>query len=435
MLTPRTDGQGQFTVAADGAVTAADDAFRLIAGLDRDSLSGLRIDQFLAPAGCEALRRYMAGAGLPYEAHIETCCLPGNGPQRLLTLTVRAQPGPPPLFSVTAHDPAARDAAHARAMLMEHTIGKVTDMIIWLDAGGRYVFVNEAATRLLGYTAEELSRLRVWDVDPTFDEQRWHDHWRDVEEQGSFKLETVNRSKSGQDIPIEVTVNLVEYGGTRYNCSIVRDITERKRVEAELRALHERILHLSITDALTQLANRRHFDAVLEGELHRHAHSGEPLSLIMLDVDAFKAFNDCYGHIEGDECLRQVGAILSDAMRPGDLAARYGGEEFACILPATDRVRTLAVAERIRAGILSLAIPHMASPVANVVTGSLGALTASHPAQAGARDLLAAADRHLYRAKRQGRNRVVHGDLHMSGPVQAPRDDSAARRPNHLAEP
>ena len=188
---------------------------------------------------------------------------------------------------------------------------------------------------------------------------------------------------------------------------VIRDISERKLAAEEL-AESSRVLEtLSLTDALTQLANRRHFDEVLTTEYSRHVRSGGELSLIMLDIDHFKTFNDSYGHLKGDECLKQVAHVLSDCVsRTIDLAARYGGEEFACILPDTDMHGAVVIAEKIRRGIQALAIPHKASSAAEHVTASLGVVTSVCSHERTALDLLAQADDLLYRAKSSGRNRI-----------------------------
>ena len=175
----------------------------------------------------------------------------------------------------------------------------------------------------------------------------------------------------------------------------------RDRLDQELRVLAH-------TDKLTGIANRLMFDTVLEQELKRAQRGDACLSLILLDVDHFKKFNDRYGHLAGDTCLRGVGRVLSEqVIRAGDLAARYGGEEFAVVLPNTDRAGAIKVAERIRLEIIALDISHADSP-AGVVSASFGVTTvaAGHETQLRAADLIARADAHLYEAKRGGRNRV-----------------------------
>jgi len=180
------------------------------------------------------------------------------------------------------------------------------------------------------------------------------------------------------------------------------------KVIGQLQDISGKLETLSITDSLTGIANRRHFDAVLETEYGRHARSGGELSLIMLDIDHFKAFNDLYGHLKGDDCLRQVGRVLADsAARAADLAARYGGEEFVCILPETDRAGAIMIAEQIRRGIQLLAVPHQGSSVADHVTASLGVVTAECTPDGSAMDILFVADGLLYQAKASGRNRIV----------------------------
>ena len=179
------------------------------------------------------------------------------------------------------------------------------------------------------------------------------------------------------------------------------------KVFSQLQDASSKLETLCITDSLTGIANRRHFDEVLDIEYGRHVRSGGNLSLIMLDIDFFKAFNDNYGHISGDACLRQVGRLLAGCtLRPADLAASYGGEEFACILPDTDRSGAITIAEQIRRGIQALAIPHKGSNVADHVTASLGVVTVECTEGGTAMDIISLADDLLYRAKSSGRNRI-----------------------------
>jgi diguanylate cyclase (GGDEF)-like protein len=166
-------------------------------------------------------------------------------------------------------------------------------------------------------------------------------------------------------------------------------------------------------DGLTQVANRRRFDAYLLQEWARHARIQQPLSLLICDVDHFKLYNDRYGHQAGDECLRAVAKALSQGRRSNDLVARYGGEEFALVLPHTDLTGAILVAQRVCRVVAAAAIAHDASPVADRVTISIGvaSTTPSGTEAAGARALIGEADRNLYLAKQRGRNRVSHPDL------------------------
>ena len=182
------------------------------------------------------------------------------------------------------------------------------------------------------------------------------------------------------------------------------ELAEANRSLAEAnRALQQ----LSVVDSLTGIANRRRFDEVLENEWRRAIRSGVSVSLIFIDVDFFKAFNDSYGHQAGDECLRQVAQALNGIInRAGDMVARYGGEEFAVILQNTSAEGATTVAERLRAHIEDLQIPHAKSNVSDVVTISLGLATIAPEHALSQTVLIEEADQALYRAKEKGRNRI-----------------------------
>ncbi len=193
-----------------------------------------------------------------------------------------------------------------------------------------------------------------------------------------------------------------------------REIERRKALEQEsfevtrlLDAAYQRLQHISFLDGLTEIANRRRFDEFIDLEWRRSLRNSTPLSLIMIDIDFFKAYNDTYGHQSGDECLKRVANTLSASLnRPGDLAARYGGEEFAVVLAGTHRAGAAAVAEALRARVESLNIPHAGSRVSDRVTISLGVATMIPVRESSRVALIAAADRALYDAKHKGRNRV-----------------------------
>jgi diguanylate cyclase (GGDEF)-like protein/PAS domain S-box-containing protein len=191
----------------------------------------------------------------------------------------------------------------------------------------------------------------------------------------------------------------------REGCLVVySDVTATTLAEDALRSLNEQLKFLADTDTLTGLANRRVFDQALEREVAQSQRAGRPLSLLLIDVDRFKAFNDTYGHPAGDECLRRVSTVLRETVRrPLDLAARYGGEEMAVLLPETGLGGAVDLAEEVRRAVRSLAIAHTGSEK-GIVTVSVGAavLTGGQ----GARDLLRQADEALYAAKGGGRDRV-----------------------------
>jgi diguanylate cyclase (GGDEF)-like protein len=168
----------------------------------------------------------------------------------------------------------------------------------------------------------------------------------------------------------------------------------------------------ALTDGLTGLANRRAFDEALDREWRITLRQGTQISLLLLDIDCFKGFNDKYGHQVGDDCLRAVASALATSLlRPGDITARYGGEELAVILPDTDGPGAIEVAERIRANVQALSIPHETNNAGNyLVSVSVGVATAISlvgGTMTMPEGLLTAADTALYKAKQEGRNRVA----------------------------
>jgi two-component system chemotaxis family response regulator WspR len=181
---------------------------------------------------------------------------------------------------------------------------------------------------------------------------------------------------------------------------------ELRALQIELEKKNAELQRLSCLDGLTGIANRRRFDEYLAQQWLRVARSGEPLSLIMVDIDHFKAYNDHYGHQGGDDCLRRVARALDAALqRPSDLATRYGGEEFAIVLPDTDLDGAALIAEKLRAGVEALGVAHAQSNTADHVTISLGVASVV-PREGGlSANLVTLADEALYQAKHEGRNR------------------------------
>ncbi|MFW6456571.1 MAG: diguanylate cyclase [Desulfohalobiaceae bacterium] len=195
-----------------------------------------------------------------------------------------------------------------------------------------------------------------------------------------------------------------DYISRPFQPAIVR---ARVRNQVNLKLKTDMLEKLAMRDGLTDIPNRRFYEQRSQEEFSRAVRNRHPLSVLMMDIDNFKAYNDHYGHGAGDDCLRRVAKALRDALaRPMDLVARYGGEEFVVLLPETDAQGALHVGERLRAAVEAQAIAHEYSDVAGVVTLSIGAATSKGEGQASMQDLQQAADQALYRAKDLGRNQV-----------------------------
>jgi diguanylate cyclase (GGDEF)-like protein len=292
-----------------------------------------------------------------------------------------------------------------------------------LDSGCRVMIWNKACERLTGVAAGDVLGTR--------------DHWRSfhqaprptladlvMQNRGGelsqlYPLPAIHPAEAGA-LCAESWCDMPRVGARRYLAadaspihdekgSIVaavqtlRDMTDEKLAQAALEQLATR-------DGLTGLANRRCFDDTLHAEWARALRQKQPLSLLMVDVDNFKAYNDANGHLGGDECLKRIAKAVASEMRANDLVARYGGEEFAVILPNQSLKGAAIVAERIRSRVERLTMPtsggNLASPGYVTVTVSIGAATAIAAADTSAHQLVAIADAALYRAKHMGRNRI-----------------------------
>jgi diguanylate cyclase (GGDEF)-like protein len=250
---------------------------------------------------------------------------------------------------------------------------------------------------MLGYSREEMLELSVPDIDPFFPMEIWAEHWQELKLKGSLRFETKHKARDGHCYPVEIVANYLEYEGVEYNCALVRDISERKTFEAEFELRAN-------TDYLTNVGNRQHFMEEAERELLRAARYGEPLSLLMLDIDFFKRINDAHGHAIGDEALKTLAETCRRTLREVDIIGRLGGEEFAVLLPETDLHTAAEAAERLRATIAQAHIPvEKGSPVSIAASIGVASLNAGNLT---VDRLLNAADKALYEAKRAGRDRV-----------------------------
>ena len=201
----------------------------------------------------------------------------------------------------------------------------------------------------------------------------------------------------------------LKLGAADYVTKPIHEPVVRLRVlnQIELKRARDRLTRLATTDGLTGIANRRHLEEVLSQEYQRHAETKAPLTLVLLDIDHFKAYNDNYGHLQGDDCLCMVARAVDQCVTPaGDLASRYGGEEFVCVLRECDAAAAALAGERIRQAVARLAIDHGHSSAATHVTVSVGTYTLQCAPGGSADEALKLADEQLYRAKQTGRNRV-----------------------------
>lgn len=285
------------------------------------------------------------------------------------------------------------------------------DVIAFLDSDGSYDYISSACRDILGYEPRELHGKNVFSFI----------HEEDAPELEKAQLENLlgvkdyfsmvyrHRLKDGSyrwiDTVAKVLLN--EKGEIDSFLAISRDATQRKEKEKSLETANDFLKVLSSLDGLTGIPNRRYFEEALEKEWERNKTNETPLSAIMLDIDCFKLYNDTFGHLAGDDCLKQVASIIRDALkRPRDLAARYGGEEFIILLPETDKAGALVIAETIREAVRKQEIPHLSSEIDSFITVSAGYATIVPDAQFSPKDLIREADIALYQAKRNGKNKV-----------------------------
>jgi diguanylate cyclase (GGDEF)-like protein/PAS domain S-box-containing protein len=328
-------------------------------------------------------------------------------------------------MSAPPQDP--RPITEARLLAMVNASG---DSFWEMDAERRFVHISDNMCRMMGYAREELRGRPVVELmTPAYRaELARHAVQRasasnPVAHVGPIRHAGEFFRKDGGRIWVEtVSVPVFDDDGRHIGFfGITRDMSEHKAVEQALREanrrledqlrhineLHEQLREQAIRDELTGVHNRRHFVAVAERELSRARRHGQPLSLVMMDIDHFKRVNDRHGHSTGDAALKAVGAMLVNATRPGDLACRLGGEEFAILLTGMSQEGARECAETWRATLAKMRIP--ADELTLTLTASFGA--ASFPADAY--DLVAlmkVADARMYRAKACGRDRVVGAD-------------------------
>lgn len=270
---------------------------------------------------------------------------------------------------------------------------------------GRFIYANPKFGELFGYSTDELRALGPLDVVVPDDRPRVAEALRQRMAGEVARVEYVLRGlrKDGSLVDLQVYGGTMDLDGKRVLISFAMDITERVRIEREVQCLNERLREQSLHDALTGLYNRHYMEEALARELTLVQRRPHPVSLIMGDLDHFKAVNDRHGHLAGDEVLRTFGALMMRHARGSDIYCRYGGEEFLLVLPGMTEDAARARAEHLRAQIEAALITFGGTGIA--VTASFGVATAPGHGRTGDA-LIAAADQALYAAKAGGRNQV-----------------------------
>jgi diguanylate cyclase (GGDEF)-like protein len=291
--------------------------------------------------------------------------------------------------------------------------------LLVLDAGQQIVLWNGWMVPRSGYAAARVRDRSLFDVFPELRGSRVESAVLAalLDEVATAIPPSTGRSPfplreagsfDGARIEQAVSVTPFSEGGERYCLVEIRDVSGAVDRERRLLDHAESLRARSYVDGLTGIANRRHFDVALDRELRRAQRNGGALSLLLMDIDSFKAYNDHFGHQEGDACLTAVAQALAAMLkRPADLAARYGGEEFAAVLPDTTPEQARAHANAIRAHVAALRLPHAPAALRPYVTLSIGVASFDAARLSEPAALIEAADKALYAAKRSGRDRVV----------------------------
>jgi diguanylate cyclase (GGDEF)-like protein len=310
-----------------------------------------------------------------------------------------------------------------RLGLLESVLGAMHIGAIVLDGQGRIVLWNRWMEQYSSMPAVEVLCRDFYTLFPEMRSQRIGMAIQQalVSNFPSLLSQTLNKSPfplyanrstaaRGERLQQALAVTPVELDGAERHCLIqITDVSIAANREKVLREQALVLRSQTFSDGLTGVANRRHFDVAIDKEQRRAKRNGTPLSLLMIDIDCFKAYNDHYGHQYGDQCLIQVsGALAGMLHRSTDLLARYGGEEFAIILPDTDAAQALKMAQGLRERVSALEIAHRRAAHGNqFVTVSVGVATHNAEQPFDTPSLIGAADRALYAAKHAGRNRVM----------------------------
>lgn len=291
------------------------------------------------------------------------------------------------------------------------------DAILSIDEDWKILMVNPATEEVLGYPKEDIIGMDIRILLPP----RYAKNWEIIRRYTSPKETTTDtryielsaQRKTGEEIPVHVSISENRNDGERSFTAILRDISERKAFEEELRLL-------SITDSLTDLFNRRHFYSLAQKDLERAVRNRVPFSVLLVDIDRFKSYNDDFGHQGGDFLLREIADLMRKTFRLMDSCFRFGGEEFLVLLPETDAGGAVVAAERFRTllSAMEFRLSSAGSPITVTVTVSIG--VSDYRDGYTIDDIVRYADLAMYGAKNAGRNRTVTYEQLITRSIRSP---------------
>ncbi len=300
-----------------------------------------------------------------------------------------------------------RSKAEAQYRLLAEN---ASDAIICVNSEGERSYVSPSFSAMTGWTPAELAGMRRHDMVFTDDQAAIDDVLGGLDAGDASPTCRYRHFTKGRGliwVEMRARAAAAKRDGVLDYILNIRDISTQKLAEEELAEANAELSAMTLSDALTGISNRRNFDQTLRREWRRAMRNARPLALLMIDADHFKAYNDRYGHVLGDECLKLIAQLLAAGVRrAGDVVARYGGEEFAAILPDLTAEKAAIVAERMRMSLVEAAIAHDGN-TDGIVTVSIGVASLVPGRGLEPRELIALADEALYRAKEDGRNRVV----------------------------
>lgn len=371
---------------------------------------GKRMEEIIPAEGQAYIRdiydRAWAGENVQYESGL-------NGLTYLNSLTPVIENGETIELIGAGSDITERKKAEQAIQESESRYRQLVELspdAIFVVTDRKLVFMNKKAMTVLGGTSFEQFLVKpLHEHVPQEFRMRARQRLHQVLETKSVinAFESRYLTLDGEPIDVEVTAAYMVYQGAPSVIIIFRDITERKLAEQQLQESNILLTKLASLDGLTGIANRRYFGEMMEKEWELAVQGGLPLSVILCDIDYFKAYNDTYGHQDGDSCLKLTADVLDKCVQPSDgFAARYGGEEFIILLPETDAEEAAAIGKRLCGAVKKLRIPHRASLVSPVITISSGVATLKPSIGDEPDMLIRMADTALYQAKQSGRDRM-----------------------------